>query len=438
MMNEYEEIKQLRTESAKYDVSNYFKLKFDGILTRYQKYLVFKIFAYANSFKVTSVDLKSFFLDFSLPVPLNMDFDKIAYEINRHEYVKIQDKTGKEISPTEYELEQCLPSFHLNRLYQSMDKTFVCFDTYIKEGSLDDEGVELLIRLQKSLISYNVWIPQYLYNFQCFTGNEVDFSTFCGFRPIPQFFGESKSIVNSFMTMCHMAKLKETRRHDSLELFMSMYTMVEQLKGYCAFCCLVGILFDSIHTSEKYKVLTDMAFFLLYNFRGSFLYKMLVSVAPLNTKVPAVDRGCTDFTTRLKIFLFSSNGTPTLIRIDLPHKGVPYIHYNVETLDSSGEENHRKIDCEIIDDKDIFTSLLEQVVNECPNLIQWKDSFAEDDKKVLKDMHIFLFLNELSLDYYQEQEDKKHLQLFSEFMGKTYTDIVDAINEGYFYLVGQK
>lgn len=60
-MNEYEEIKQLRTESAKYDVSNYFKLKFDGILTRYQKYLVFKIFAYANSFKVTSVDLKSFF-----------------------------------------------------------------------------------------------------------------------------------------------------------------------------------------------------------------------------------------------------------------------------------------------------------------------------------------------------------------------------------------
>ena len=120
-MNEYEEIKQLRAEIAKYEVSNYFKLKFDGILTRYQKYLIFKIFAYANSFKVTSVDLKTFFLDFSLPVPLNMDFDKIAYEINRHEYVKIQDKTGKEISPTEYELEQCLPSFLLNRLYQSMD-----------------------------------------------------------------------------------------------------------------------------------------------------------------------------------------------------------------------------------------------------------------------------------------------------------------------------
>ena len=147
MMNEYEEIKQLRTEIAKYDVSNYFKLKFDGILTRYQKYLIFKIFAYANSFKVTSVDLKTFFLDFSLPVPLNMDFDKIAYEINRHEYVKIQDKTGKEISPTEYELEQCLPSFLLNRLYQSMDKTFVSFDTYIKEGSLEDEGVELLKQL---------------------------------------------------------------------------------------------------------------------------------------------------------------------------------------------------------------------------------------------------------------------------------------------------
>ena len=81
---------------------------------------------------------------------------------------------------------------------------------------------------------------------------------------------------------------------------------------------------------------------------------------------------------------------------------------------------------------------MEQVVNECPNLIQWKDSFAEDDKKVLKDMRIFLFLNELSLDYYQEQKDKKHLLLFSEFMGKTYTDLADAITEGYFYLVGQK
>ena len=122
----------------------------------------------------------------------------------------------------------------------------------------------------------------------------------------------------------------------------------------------------------------------------------------------------------------------------MPHKGVSYIHYNVETLDSSGEENHRRIDSEIIDDKDIFTSLLEQIVNECPNLIQWKDSFAEDDKKALKDMHIFLFLNELSLDYYQELEDTKHLQLFSEFMGKTYTDNVDAITEGYFYFVGQK
>ena len=92
----------------------------------------------------------------------------------------------------------------------------------------------------------------------------------------------------------------------------------------------------------------------------------------------------------------------------------------------------------MIDDKDIFTSLLEQVINECPNLIQWKDSFAEDDKKALKDMHVFSFLNELSLDYYQELEDKKHLQLFSEFMGKTYTDNVDAITEGYFYLVWQK
>ena len=42
MMNEYAEIKQLRAEIAKYEVSNYFKLKFDGILTRYQKYLIFK------------------------------------------------------------------------------------------------------------------------------------------------------------------------------------------------------------------------------------------------------------------------------------------------------------------------------------------------------------------------------------------------------------
>ena len=63
-MNEYEEIKQLRTEIAKYDVSNYFKLKFDGILTRYQKYLIFKIFAYANSFKVNFCRFKDFFLRF--------------------------------------------------------------------------------------------------------------------------------------------------------------------------------------------------------------------------------------------------------------------------------------------------------------------------------------------------------------------------------------
>lgn len=437
-MNEREEIEWLRSEIKKYEVSNYFKLKFDGLLTRYQKYIIFKIFAYANSFKVSSEDLKSYFSAFNLPIPINMDFDRIASEIDKHEYVKIQDMTGKEISPSEYELEQCLPSFLLNRIYLSMDKTFVSFDRYIRDGNVNDEGINLLKQLQESLISYNVWIPQYLFNLQYFRGQDVDFQTFCRFRPIPQFFGESKSIVNFFSAMCHAQKLKETCHHDTLELFMSMYTMLEQLKGYCSFCCLVGILFDSIHISENYKVLADMAFFLLFNFRGSCLYKILASVAPLNPKAPAGDRGSIDYTTRLKIFLFTNTGKPTLIRIDLPHKGVPYIHYNVETLGSSGEENHRKIDGDIIDEENIFKPLLCQISNECPNLIRWMDSFAADDKKVLKDMQIFLLLNELSMDYYMEQENLKHLQSFSELMQKTYTNNIDAIGDGYSYLVGQE
>lgn len=71
---------------------------------------------------------------------------------------------------------------------------------------------------------------------------------------------------------------------------------------------------------------------------------MEMATRPVNSDKSSEERGMEDSTTQLKIFLFDRNRVPYLIRVDMPHKGEPDLHFNIRTAeDKHIAEDHTPI-----------------------------------------------------------------------------------------------
>ena len=77
-----------------------------------------------------------------------------------------------------------------------------------------------------------------------------------------------------------------------------------------------------------------------------FIYHISCESNPLNASVNVENRESNDNTTRIKVYLTKNDDVPFLVRFDLPHKGEPYVHLNIE----KGEENiHHRLSPDVED-----------------------------------------------------------------------------------------
>ena len=82
-----------------------------------------------------------------------------------------------------------------------------------------------------------------------------------------------------------------------------------------------------------------------------YIHHIFLEQSIVDTSVDVSDRGADANTTRLKIFFTFDDGIPYLARLDLPHKGVKFLHINIE--DENGaitDINSFKKSCSLIDE----------------------------------------------------------------------------------------
>lgn len=416
---------------------NYIKLKFDAELTPYQILLISKLYIYAHEYHVTTQSLENLYKEYGLPKMVNISFENIIDAAKCGKSLKIQDSTGKYPSITMETLDTVLSSFILNQCNRGLDMAVCRLKDFLEKGNLSSDGIEVVRNLQGQLYSYHTWLPIFLKKIFERNGGEISYEEYCSFIPVLDFHYRGKSMADFYIALFMDYEDGLDTHCDAQDSLVATFTMFEQFKGYCAFCCLIAILFDVSFSAKDYKVFIEVAFFLLYKFKGSILYKIEMTTAPVADK-PANLRDCRDHTTRIKFFLFDGQGTPQCIRVDLPHKGEPQLHFNVRSLKGESTYNHKPIPNDYADNPNVFNVLQGQISFECGNLIRFEDTTKEDDQKTLEDMRLFSVLNDLSIDFFYKSDDATaHLKTFSDNMNKRYSDIKDALYDGYSYFVNK-
>ena len=125
-------------------------------------------------------------------------------------------------------------------------------------------------------------------------------------------------------------------------------TRLGELACQCRFMafwvCLLQIVTCPFISKAIQHSFTDFAVCLLCNFSSVYVHHIIVEQSALNQSVKSADRGSSDNITRLKIYFTLEDAHPMLVRFDLSHKGVPYLHINVEDENGDKEIQEYKID----------------------------------------------------------------------------------------------
>jgi len=172
--------------------------------------------------------------------------------------------------------------------------------------------------------------------------------------------------------------------------------------GYISFwSCLADVLTFPGITPQENEVLNNFTNYMLKNYANIYVYNLSVEEKPVSGK-NINTRGATENTTRIKLYFTRDNGIPVLIRMDLPHKGEPYVHLNIQEEESN---NHFRLSHDVIDDEydHVFDNLSSALLQYDFNVVDSVHSSADDDERILKDMcyRTALFIYAPYAYYYQ-------------------------------------
>lgn len=124
--------------------------------------------------------------------------------------------------------------------------------------------------------------------------------------------------------------------------------------------CLIDVMSFPNLSKDEYEILNRIAGWFLENLTNPFVYHISCESNPLNVSVKVEDRESNDNTTRIKVYLTKNDDVPILVRFDLPHKGEPYVHLNIQ----KGEENiHHRLSSDVEDGRfdHVFDNLCESL-----------------------------------------------------------------------------
>ena len=139
-------------------------------------------------------------------------------------------------------------------------------------------------------------------------------------------------------------------------------------------------------SDEKEKeVMKNLSDYLLTNYANVYVYNTVVENNPLEGGEVALQRGSAENTTRIKIYLTRHDDSPVLLRLDLPHKGCPYVHLNIE---ENGNNRHIILSNEAHGNEydHVFNNLEMALLRYNFNVTDYVHSPVDQDEVIIKDM----------------------------------------------------
>ena len=422
------------------EISNYFKLKFEGTLSDYQSMVIVKLYVFVNEFGTDADVLERYWNDFGLPYPIgNLSFSDIFDKMTTRQWIKLQDSTDKYLYGPCTLLKMYLPSFMVNLFQRAMNSTLGELAAYFKKGELGGDINHIAKSLSQQMSSLNVWISMPLRNMLIDNDNLIAKNAqIC--NPYSDFYQTGKSFVDLIQTCTTIGLDKgiEIDGHDKTSIQEALLPLCIFMRGFMGFTALCGFFNDATLTTEFQGALNEITSYFFVNFHNACIYRLEFAIAPLNKNVPTEERGSKDHTTRIKLYLYDKNMTPYLVRIDMPHKGEPHLHFNVRNYDGEAwPDNHVFIENDIMNIEHSLKGVEDAIVNICPNIIKWVDSTKDDDDSILKDMLLLKSVFEVSQDYLKGVNDQGHLTELSRLYGREYSSQTDALLDCYLEFINE-
>lgn len=418
-----------------HSISDYEKLKFDEVLTPTERYLWTSLFKYIHDYGVTFDDFKAIIELYYMPIPINIPLEEVYDSLPKHRWLKLQDKNGKHLYGPFEEL-GCQLDFSLIRYLQVQDNIFTELRSYFDNYHLDFGIGKLGARLRDNLIITNCSFSQFIINlFLQETGELPERIKIYGSPDGVTLY--HSEVLMSFLgrVIFYGLEIKEESPINTKYLLDGVYSTVKIMQGYCAFVSFCSSLLIATLSDEKYhESLLDMMCFFLYNFHNAYIFRIEIPDAPLKEKLSVEERGSEAHTTRMKIYLYDRNRVPYVVRVDMPHKGSDdenKLHFNVETLDGKSALNHQAIDCCNSNPSDLLNVMIENMRRISPGILNIKDSYKEDDKRMLEMMKGFNAYDDMCMAYFYKKENQTAIDEYNALMGTECKTIEDGVQHGF-------
>lgn len=437
MPNDRKEIllKSIDALARDHSVSDYEKLKFEGVLSPTERYLWTSLFKYIHDYGVTFEDFKAIIELYYMPKPINISLEDVYNSLPEHRWVKLQDDKGKHLYGPFEELGTQL-DFSLIRYLRVQDNIFTELRSYFDNYHLDFGIGKLGSRLRDNLIITNCSFSQFIINLFLQETGEVPerIKTYGSPDGVTLYHSE---VLMSFLgrVVFYGLEIKEESPINKKYLLDGFYSTVKIMQGYCAFVSFCSSLLIATLSDEKYhESLLDMMCFFLYNFHNAYIFRIEIPNAPLDEKLSVEERGSEAHTTRMKIYLYDRNRVPYVVRVDMPHKGSDEenkLHFNVETLDGESALNHQAIDCRNSNPSDLLNVMIENMRRFSLAILNIKDSYKEDDKRMLEMMKGFNAYDDMCMAYFYRMENQTAIDEYNALMGTECKTIEDGVQQGF-------
>ena len=418
-----------------HSVSDYEKLKFDGVLTPTERYLWTSLFKYVHDYGITFEDFKEIVNTYYMPLPVNIGLEETFESLPKHRWLKLQDNKGKTLFGPFEELGGQL-DFSLVRYLRRQDEIFRELNSYFDDCHLDLNFAKLGANLRDNLILTNCSFAQFILKIFLQETGEVPESIKTYGNPDGVTLYHSEVLMSYVgMTIFYGLEAKDESPVDVKVLLDGVYSTVRIMQGYCAFVSLCSSLLIATLSDDKYHhSLLDMLCFFLLNFHNAYIFRIEIPETPLDEKVSIENRGSEAHTTRMKIYLYDTKRVPYVVRVDMPHKGdgnENVLHFNVETLGGDSPLNHKAIDCGNSNPADLLDVMIDNMRRMTPGILNIKDTYKEDDRRMLELMKAFNAYDDLCMAYFLRRENQAALDEYNALMGKNCKTVDEGIQEGF-------
>ena len=418
-------------------VCDYVKLKFEGLLSPTDRYLWTSLFKFVHDYSISLEDFNSIIKLYYMPIPVNIEIGDAYFKLKEHRWVKLQDDKGKSLYGPYEEMSGEL-DFSLIRYLQLQDSLFQELRRYFDKEPLNTSIAKLGARLRDNLVLTNCSFYQFFIKlFLQETGDiPEEVRVYC--NPDGVTFYHCDVFMSFIATATfYVSQLQEEPPINTQFLQDGLYSTVKIMQGYCAFVSFCSSLLIATLSDTKYRdSLLDMMCFFLRHFHNGYIFRIEIPDSPLNEKKGIEERGSKDHTTRMKIYLYDTKRVPYVVRVDMPHKGDEdenKLHFNVDNLDDASVLDHTVIDCHNSNPTDLLHVLIDNMRRMTPTILETKDSYKEDDKRMLEIMKGFNAYDDLCMAYFLGKENQVAINEFNTYLACDYKTVEECIQEGFVF-----